>query len=239
MPSSSCCAKIGKLERDGRERRKAIGMRCAESRHGLVLDRDHVRREVAIHVVPVGVDAEDRDVDALRVHRRDALCQRLAVERQRRPLRRRRCRRRSPQQVVGLRHRAVRMDVDGGDPPALHDHQPPRRAGALCGLRGHARDAASDEHEAGRPRDVLQECSSIGSHVRLARRDSTHSDIDLGPRRGSVIVERFNPATIWGRSRCQQGVGLFQSVRREIGRSCPSAEDAQWEVSTAPRCAPR
>jgi hypothetical protein len=81
------------------------------------------------------------------------------------------------------------MDVDGGDPPALDDHRPPRDAGALCGLRAHARDAASDEHEAGRARDVVQECSSIGSHLRTARRDSTYSDVDLGTRRGSVIVE--------------------------------------------------
>jgi hypothetical protein len=92
----------------------------------------------------------------------------------------------------------VRVDVDGRDPPALDDHRPPRHAGALCGLRAHARDAASDEYKAGRARDVLQECSSIGSYVRTARRDSTYNDIDFyrcsttfaGMRRSEVTSRR-------------------------------------------------
>ena len=63
---------IGILQGGGRERDEAIRVGGAELDQRLVLDPDQLGRGVALGPVPVRIDAERLDVDALRVHRRDA-----------------------------------------------------------------------------------------------------------------------------------------------------------------------
>ena len=79
------------------------------------------RRQVAVDVVPVWIDAEDGDVDALGVHVRHSRGERLSLERVRRlPVHR------AFQQVGGLRYQTVRVDVDRPDPASLdHDAAAP------------------------------------------------------------------------------------------------------------------
>src|SRR4030095_11539666 len=64
---------IGMLQGDRREGHEAIRMRRARLRELLVLDLANVGYEVAVRLVPVGIDAEGLDVDAVRVHGREAL----------------------------------------------------------------------------------------------------------------------------------------------------------------------
>ena len=63
---------LGMLQRRRREGDEAVGVGRAELDQRLVLDLDQLGRDVALGAVPVGIDAERLDVDALRVHRRDA-----------------------------------------------------------------------------------------------------------------------------------------------------------------------
>ena len=64
---------VGVLQGHRRERDEPVRMRRAELGQLLVLQLDQLRRDVAIRVVPVRIDAERLDVDALRVHRADAI----------------------------------------------------------------------------------------------------------------------------------------------------------------------
>jgi hypothetical protein len=61
------------LQGHARERDEPIGLGRADLGQRLVLDPDELRRDVPVRRVPVGVDAERLDVDALRVHRAEAL----------------------------------------------------------------------------------------------------------------------------------------------------------------------
>ncbi len=64
---------IRMLQRHGREGDEALLMRRAEFGELFVLNPDELRREVALGLVPERIDAERLDVDALRVHRLDAV----------------------------------------------------------------------------------------------------------------------------------------------------------------------
>ena len=61
------------LERHAREGDEPVGLGRADLGERLVLDADQLRRDVPVRRVPVGVDAERLHVDALRVHRLEAL----------------------------------------------------------------------------------------------------------------------------------------------------------------------
>ena len=94
---------VGMLQRDGRERHEPLGVRRADLGERLVLDLDQLRGHIALGRVPVRVDAERLDVDALRVHRAEALLrvrheERLGLER-------------APHERHRGRHRAVRVHV--------------------------------------------------------------------------------------------------------------------------------
>jgi hypothetical protein len=121
--------KLWKLKRDGGKRGESVRVGGAELRHAFVLDPDDLGRQVAIDVVPVGIDAQDGHVDALGVHVRHSCGERLSLERVRRlPVH-------GPfQQVSGLRHQTVRVDVDRPDPASLdHQRRPLGRARCLGG----------------------------------------------------------------------------------------------------------
>ena len=124
---------VGMLERDGGEGHEAVGVRGAEL------------------LVPVGVDAERLDVDALRVHRaqarRDVLLQQ-GVRLQR-----------PPHERVRRGHRAVRVDVHGLHALAVDDDLPPPGRGRLGVARRRARQVAPHEHDVRRSltlHDVLR-----------------------------------------------------------------------------------
>ena len=61
------------LQRHARERDEPVGLGRADLGQRLVLDPDQLRRDVPVRRVPVGIDAERLHVDALRVHRLEAL----------------------------------------------------------------------------------------------------------------------------------------------------------------------
>ena len=146
------------LQRHGGEGDEAIGLGRAQLRQLLVLQLDERLGDVALGLVPVGIDAERLDVDALPVHGLDALG--------------------AHHQLVGLhlqshqRHRlrepTMRMDVDGLDAAAAHHHlAPPRRTG---GLRVHMRrvqETAARENGAPHcPQGAIEKVSS-GRHAFL------------------------------------------------------------------------
>ena len=127
---------IGMLQRHRREADESIRVGGAERRQLLVLALDQLRGELAVDRVPERVDAEDLDVDALRVHGAKPLSQRLPVEQQRSS---------APWLAAGLLsnsvasgHGAVRVHVHGLDAPALHDDRAPRRASSPSRLRASA-----------------------------------------------------------------------------------------------------
>jgi hypothetical protein len=122
------------LQRHRREGDEPVGLRRADLRERLVLDLDELARDVPVRRVPVGVDAERLDVDALLVHRADAVC--LAGHEEGFRLER------SPHQGHRRGHRAVRVHVHGLHALALHHHLSPPR------LRGGG-PAAGDERRVG------------------------------------------------------------------------------------------
>ena len=119
---------VGMLQRGGREGDEAVGIGGAELDQRLVLDLDQLGGGVALGAVPVRVDAQRLDVDALRVHRRDAGAG--VVHQQAGRLERMIDHRR------GRRNDAMGVHVDGLDPLAVdHDLAPAR----LCGVGGRRR----------------------------------------------------------------------------------------------------
>ena len=115
-----------------REGDEAVGVGGAELDQRLVLDPDQLGRDVALGAIPVRVDAERLDVDALRIHRRDA---RAGVVHQQA---------RRFERMIDQRHRrrhgAMGVDVDGLDPLAVdHDLAPPRLAVCVAALSGQPR----------------------------------------------------------------------------------------------------
>ncbi len=122
---------IRMLQGDRRKCDEPVGLRAADLRERLVLDPDELLRDVPVGRVPVRVDAEGLDIDALLVHRAEALLrvrheERLRLER-------------PPHERHRRGHRAVRVHVHGLHTPAAHHHLAPPP------LRG-AAPAARDEH---------------------------------------------------------------------------------------------
>ena len=116
------------------------------------------RRDVAVGLVPVRIDAERLDVDALLVHRADAV---------RRPSTIRSVCRRDLQAHQGHRlgDGAVRVHVDGLHAPAVHHHLAAARRRLRVDVRA-AHEIAADEREAGhRAGDFLDEFSASGHAV--------------------------------------------------------------------------
>jgi hypothetical protein len=122
------------LQRHRREGNEPIGLGGADLRERLVLKLDELARDVPVRRVPVGVDAERLDVDALLVHRADAVRRAGHEEglRLERP----------PHQGHGRGHRAVRVHVHRLHALALHHHLSPPR------VRGGG-PAAGDERRVG------------------------------------------------------------------------------------------
>ena len=105
---------IGVLQGGGGKGHEAIGCGRAHLGQGFVLDPDQFGRRVQLGVVPVGIDAERRDVDTLFVHCCDA---RGRIGHQ--------------QSVVlapsvengqGVRHRAMCVHIHRLDPCAIDHH---------------------------------------------------------------------------------------------------------------------
>jgi hypothetical protein len=126
---------VGMLKGDGREPDEAVRLRRAQLRELLVLELDHGLGQVAFGLVPSGVDAERRHVDALLVH--DAKPFFAHDERLRRNL--------HSHQGHRLGDGDVRVHVDRFHPLAAHQHLAPDR---LAGLRvGGTEQAAADERD--------------------------------------------------------------------------------------------
>ena len=122
------------LQRHGRERDEPIRLCRADLCELLVLDLDQLLHDVSVGLVPVRIDAERLDVDALLVHRAEAICQRRARHEERLRLQR------PSHQRHRVRDCAVRVHVDGFHALAAHHD-----FAAPC-LRG-ARAAAYDERD--------------------------------------------------------------------------------------------
>ena len=166
------------LQRHRREGDEPVGLGRADLRERLVLELDELARDVPLRRVPVGVDAERLDVDALLVHRADAV--RRAGHEEGLRLER------SPHQGHRRGHRAVRVHVHGLHALALHHHlSPPRlraavppqetnaasatarpRARAASSRRpdgrGRCRQESAREIPACRHGDVLRRCDVLG-----------------------------------------------------------------------------
>ena len=133
---------LGMLQRRRGEADEAVGLLGAELDQRLVLEADQLGRLVLAGAVPVRVDAEAFDVDALRVHRRDSGAG--VLHQQARRLER----------MLDHRHRlghaAMGVDVDGLDPLARdHDLAAPRMGVIMAMLGGSGRHGAMGEGEAG------------------------------------------------------------------------------------------
>jgi hypothetical protein len=142
--------KLGMLQGGGREGHETVGVGGAELDQRLVLHLDQLSRDVALGPVPVGIDAERLDVDALCIHGRDT---RAGVVHQQ-PGRLKR--------MLDQRHRlrdaAMGMDVDCLDPLAI-DHDlaatrmgVPVRLGRRAEARGRVQHLATAEGDRRRRR---------------------------------------------------------------------------------------
>ncbi len=131
---------IGVLQRHGREGDEAIRPGRAQLGELLVLDLDERSREIALGLVPVGIDAECLDVDALLVHRADAVLPHdqgpgLGLQ---------------PHQSHRLRHGAVRVHVDRLHAAAAHQYFPAPDRPARLRLRvPRSEEIAADKSDAG------------------------------------------------------------------------------------------
>ena len=150
------------LQGHGGKGDEALRPGCAQLGELLVLDLDERSREIALGLVPVGIDAERLDVDALLVHRADAVLPhdqglRLGLQTHERHR---------------LGHGAVRMHVDGFHAAAAHHHFPAPDCPARLRLRvARGEEIAADEgdtgHGAGGIPDELSasgQCSSCPGH---------------------------------------------------------------------------
>ncbi len=124
---------VGVLQRGRSESDEAVGIGGAELGKRFVLDLDQRGGDLALGAIPIRIDAERLDVDALRVHRRDARVDVAHQETRRleRMLDQRHCR----------RHRTMSVHVDGLDPIAIDDDFTPPRPGVCMAMRiaGHGR----------------------------------------------------------------------------------------------------
>ncbi len=147
------------LQRHRREGDEALGIRGARLGELFVLDLDDLPGEIAVRRVPVRVDAERLDVDALLVHGakpRRHLGGHVQGGWKRRPSELR------VHQRQRLGHRAVRVDIHGPHALATHHHFPAARLRPR-GRGGH--QLASDERETGeRAAGGLEELPACGRH---------------------------------------------------------------------------
>jgi len=132
---------FGVLQGCCREGDETVGAGRAEFHQRLVLQLDQFSRGIAPGAVPVRVDAQGLDVDALGVHRRDAGAG--VVHQQSRRLER------MVDQLRGRRDDAVGVHVDGLDPFAVDDDLAPARMGMVVRGRCYAGHGAADEGDAG------------------------------------------------------------------------------------------
>src|SRR5207247_7762310 len=112
---------VRKMQRHRREPDVSIGMRRTPRRELLVLDLDNLARELAVRRVPERVDAEDLDIDPLRVQRMETLGAEdetaavgLVAAAGRRELR-------TFENIADLGHREGTVDVDRLDPLGAAD----------------------------------------------------------------------------------------------------------------------
>src|SRR5436190_6509604 len=150
---------VGVLQRHRREGDEALGIGGARLRELLVLELDDLPGEIAVRRVPVRVDAERLDVDALLVHgpkSRRHLGGHMQVRSERRPTQF------QIHQRQRLGHRAVRVDIHGPHAPAAHHHVPAARLRPR-GRGGH--QLASNKRETGeRAAGGLEEFPARGRH---------------------------------------------------------------------------
>ena len=145
------------LQRDRREGDETIGLGGAQLRELFVLHLDDGLCDVALRLVPVGIDAERLDVDALLVHGADAIGahdQIVRIDLH-------------PHQRHGLRKRAVGMHVDRLHAAAVHHDLPAPRGCALrMDMRG-GEQIAADEGGAGHDAGGAADEVSARGHVVL------------------------------------------------------------------------
>ena len=136
------------LQRQRREGREPVRLRCDQFRQFFVLDRDDLFAKVAIGVIPERIDRQHLHIDSLEVHALDTLvdddpCVGTVVDR------RGQCfGGLFAHQVRGLMEQAMGMHVDGPDPLAVDADRAPSGFVGLCS--GRVRQAAAAEHQAGR-----------------------------------------------------------------------------------------
>ena len=118
---------IGRLQRQRGKTHKAVRMPCAQFRQRFVVDFHHFGGKVALKVIPMRVDADRLDIDALLVHFADADHADFADVRP---------------ALVGeffahqfqrLGDHAMRMHIDGFNPLATHAHLTAASASRLPG----------------------------------------------------------------------------------------------------------
>ena len=139
------------LQRDRGKGDEAVRLRRAQRGQLLVLQLDELTREVAVGLVPIGVDAQRLDVDALLVHGLDALGahdQGFGIHLE-------------AHQGHGVREGAMRVHIHGFHAAAVHHHL----AASRCRLRvcmRRMRQFAADEgytsHGAGHAADEVPAC---------------------------------------------------------------------------------
>jgi hypothetical protein len=129
---------VGVLQGHRGERDEAVGVPGAGLGEALVLQRDQLLGHVAGRLVPVGVDAERLDVDALLVHRLEAV---LGTRHEQQ-----RVVRGPPHECHRLGHGAVGVHVHRRHPASAHDDLAAPHAGP--GRPGGGRGVAPDERDA-------------------------------------------------------------------------------------------
>ena len=169
---------LGMLQRGGREGDEAVGIGGAELDQRLVLDLDQLGRDVALGAVPVWVDAERLDVDALRVHRRDARAG--VVHQQARRLER------MLDQRHRLGHAAMGVHVDGLDPLAVDHDLAAARMGMPVGVGRGAEPGGCAQHLAAGEGDGARR--RAGHHVPGQR----HCHLPLISLRSSTSLQRLD-----------------------------------------------
>jgi len=119
---------IGVLQGDGGKGHEAIGCGGANLDQGFVLYPDQFGGGVSLGLVPVGIDAERRDIDTLFVHRGDA---RGRIRHQQFRLRVL-----SAENGQGFGHRAMCMHVHRLDPGTIDDNLAAATMAMRCGTGG-------------------------------------------------------------------------------------------------------
>ena len=174
---------VGVLHRDRREGDEAVGMRRDERGKLLVLQLDHRFGLVALGVVPERIDADRLHVDALLVHRLEAVGANDKIGRPEL----------EPHHVHDLRKHAVRVHVDGLDAAAVDDDLPAPHRGLRMGI-GRMQKAAAAEHNAGHRAGGTAQEISAGCHFGFSRLTVGPPGADAGPTHRSGRHKRSGRA---------------------------------------------